>query len=463
MLTRKREMRVKIEKIEGTPDGASLADGDAILALDPTVAPTREKIEIPGLGKSLSREVSQFGHPAVKTTLQMLLRSSRVAPVTSAPDWALLLEACGMRETQLAYFILDAGATGTYVHGETINFAGSGATGKVIGRTVAGTGVRVYYELLTGTPADTDTVTGADSGASGSITPTDQAGPGGYKYTPDSETASSVAIGSFDAGDPAAGDVVRKAGAEVWGVVIDIDSDNGILYYVPVWDDFQSGDSITVVTGANAGSVAVSSAAPTQSRTPSISLEDRVDGLRRLIAGIRGTWSLAMQAGQPARIAFDLDGVLFAEDTLPLGSPSLTTAGGLIFRAARLSVDGRPMKLAAFDIALGAQVAARLDASAAKGVISYRLTDRQPTLRINPERVVPGIYDFDEKWDASTTFKVVTELGGTTEGERIIIETPKAHITELSDEDRDGMLAANINCDLTRDVAGDDELVIYAV
>lgn len=465
MLLRKREMRAKLEASEGTANlvGSTLEDADAFLALDPQVSVSRDKIEIPGLGKSLSKEISQFGFPTANVTWQMLLRGSRATPVSSAPDWDLPMRACGMQATQLEYLEMDSGASGTFVHGETLTFTGSGATAKCIGQTVAGTGVRLYYELLTGTPADSDTVTGGTSGASCSITATDISLAGGYKYTPDSTVASSIAIGAFDSGNPSAGDVVKQSGTtDTFGVVVSHDATGGVLYYVPVWADFANGDDIEIATGSNAGSVAAASADPTQARTPSITLEDRVDGLRRMVTGARGTWSLALAAGQPARWQFDFSGILSAEDTYALGSPTLTTADGLIFRNARLKIDSLPMKLAAYELDLAAQVTARLDPSAAKGAISYRLTDRAPTLRIDPERVVPGIYDFDAAWDAGTTFSTIAELGSS-EGNRVILETPKVHIVELGDQDRDGILAANISCDLTRNSTGDDELVIYAV
>ena len=452
MLTRKREMRAKLEKIEGSADDGSgaLTDGDAFLALDPSVNPSREKIEIPGIGKSLSKEISQFGFPSGQLSFQVLLRGSRVAPVTVEPEWALHMKACGMQATELAYLVMDAGASGTFVHGESLSFAGSGATAKAIGTTTAGDGVRLYYELTSGTPVDSDTVTGGTSSASCSITTGNEAVAGGYKYTPDSVVATSMGVSAWSSGDPSPGDVIKKSGASsVFGVVVSYDSANDLLYYVPVWDDFAQADGVELVTGSNTGSTTtVGESGPSQVRTPSISLEDRVDGLRRLFTGCRGTWSLALQAGQPARFQFEFQGIHSAEDTVPLGSPTLTTADGLIFRNARLKVDELPMKLAAYELALAAQTAPRLDPSAPKGALSYRLTDRAPTLRIDPERVMPGVYDFDAKWDASATFATVAELGSS-EGNRVILETPKAHIAEMSDADRDGLLASDINCDLT--------------
>lgn len=468
MLTRKREGRVKVEKVEGTADlsGSTLQDADAILVLDPSISPSREKIEIPGIGKSLSKEISQFGFPNGQLNFQMLLRGPRVAPVTSEPDWAVPMKACGMQFASLKYLTLDAGSNGLYEHGVTLTFAPSGATAKCIGTASGGDGVNLYYENISGTPTDADTVT-APVSASPQGTGTIKTGQveldGGYKITPDSVAATSMAIGAFDSGDPVEGDVIKEASSsDVFGVVVSYDSTAGTIVYVPVWGDFESGDTVEIVTGSNAGSSATSSGAPTQSRTPSITYEDRLDGRRQMFTGVRGTWSINLQSGQPARLQFEMQGILSAVDTVALGSPSLTTADGLIFRNAKLKVDDLPMKIAAFELSLAAQVAARLDPSSAKGALSYRLTDRAPTLRLDPEGVVPGVYDWDAKWDASTTFANVAELGGA-EGNRVIFETPKAHVAEMSDTDRDGLLANDINCDLTRNSTGDDELAIYVV
>jgi hypothetical protein len=465
MLTRKRAMRAKLELLEGTADisGDAMTDSEAFLALDPDVSKTREKIEMPGLGATLSKEIAQFGYPAGQINFQMLLRGSLAAPVTSAPDWGLVMKACGMQETQLNYITMDTGASGSFLHGEQLNFAPSGAVAKCVGTVAAAEGTRLYYELTSGTPTTSDTITGDESAASTGIDDVSADNAGGYKYTPDSTLASSMAVSAWSSGAPSAGDVIKQSGSStVYGVVVEHDADNGILYYVPIWDGFGNGDTVEIVTGTNAESTATASNPITQSRTPSISLEDRVDGLRRLFTGCRGTWSLPMTAGQPARWSFEMQGVLSEEDTYVMGSPSLSTASGLIFRNASLTVDDRPMLLSSYELALNSSLAARLDPSSAKGARSFRLTDRAPTLRIDPEMVVPGVYDWDGKWDAGTTFESVTMLGSE-EGNRVIIELPTAQVTEMSDEDRDGLLAANINCDLTRSDTGDDEIVIYAI
>jgi hypothetical protein len=464
MLERKREMRAKIEKVEGTPDktGTALANDDAFVAINPSVTTSREKIETPSLGGTLSQERSQFGYAAVQANFELQVRGSRVAPVTTPPEADRLFRACGMRRVSLNYLTMDSGAAGSFENLETLSFAPSGATAKVIGTTPAVDGERLYFELLSGTPTVSDTVTGSTSASSTGISdPSIQEG--GYKYHPDSTLASSMGIGSWSSGDPSPGDIITKQGSTtIFGVVVAYDSANGILYYEPIWDAFTAGDTVELHTGSNQGSTATAADPITQSRMPSLTLEQRIDGMRREIAGARGTFSLPMQAGQPARFNFEMQGVLTAEDDYLLGAPDLNTEGRLIFRAAKLRIDDKPMKVGAYELVMGNQLAARLDPSAAMGVESMRITGRAPTLRINPERVVPGVHDWNQKWDASTTFATELELG-TVEGNRVIVVTPQAQATEISDESRDGILAANINCDLIRGTVGDDEIAIYFV
>lgn len=476
MLVRKRQWFSKAEKVAGTLDGSidSVGAGDGILVLDPSFSPDKPEIEIDTGGASLSREISLLGLETANIGYRLLLRGGSAAvaspftpSLTTAPEWGKAAQSAGMSETALAYATLDTSNTaGTYLHGETITFQGSGVTATAVRDTLGATGAKLFYENASGTPLVTDNVVGDLSETDFEVSAVETAG--GFAYRPDSIVAALVTHGGWTGGTPAAGDIVQKTGdPNVWGVVVSATTTT--LVYEPEIGALANSDGVTVTGSVSA--TATLSSEPALSRGISFTEEYRVDGMLMRALGCRGNVTFSATAGEPAFVAYEAQGIQSSITGNTLGTPITHTENVSQFRNGRYRIRTKedaestrlnlPFKVANFSLATNNSLAADLDPENTQGAASFRITDRNPTLTVDPRMVSPSIYDFFGKWAGRNGVYHYIEMPGA-EGTRITLEAQVAQMSTIGLSDRDGQVVADINANLRQvSTSGDDEFAIF--
>ena len=148
-----------------------------------------------------------------------------------------------------------------------------------------------------------------------------------------------------------------------------------------------------------------------------------------------------------------VDQGLFTGVVLPTVDPEA-------FLSAGLDVAGDSLDIDSFTLDLNNTVAMRVSANAATGIKSYRITDRGPTIQINPEAQLEAAVDFFTKYDAATQFGFFCQIGQTAT-QRIAVCAPAAMYTDMPDGDREGLVTYDPTLELAgSEDDGDDEFLI---
>jgi hypothetical protein len=92
----------------------------------------------------------------------------------------------------------------------------------------------------------------------------------------------------------------------------------------------------------------------------------------------------------------------------------------------------------------------------AAGYISAFITDRVPTVSINPEATTIAAQDRWAAWLASTEFALELDVAGPTTAV-LSFDAPKAQIINSQEADREGMVTDDIEFQLNKNGATHDE------
>lgn len=195
---------------------------------------------------------------------------------------------------------------------------------------------------------------------------------------------------------------------------------------------------------------------PVSSSIPSVTVGIIEDGVKKLIWGARGTFTLALVANQVPKFHFVLNGVDYSiTDADFLDDVALLAVTPEPFINASFSIQDYAALIENMAIDIANTVSLRKDASASGGHRSAVITSRRPKLTIDPEMVTVATHDFYGLLRAGTEGELLTVLGSTP-GNITTITANKVQYNEISEADREGLRTLGITCQLNRD-AGDDE------
>lgn len=195
MLIRKRQLAAKIESVEGTAEALAAADAGLLVNFTPKANYDPQMYQRNPVRSSLTKMGKLTGKRSAGLDFSIELKGS--GSLTTEPEWAKLIKACGFEINTLEKITIGAVTAGPFQHGETITGAPSGATGRVVIETADGT-TTLYFVTLTGTFATGDTITGGTSGASATAgsDPSDA----GYEIKPISSSVPSLTMGLYEDG-----------------------------------------------------------------------------------------------------------------------------------------------------------------------------------------------------------------------------------------------------------------------
>jgi len=199
----------------------------------------------------------------------------------------------------------------------------------------------------------------------------------------------------------------------------------------------------------------------------SLSLDSREDGLSKRLRGSRGTFTVAMNAGEPAFLNFEIRGVEeLLSDIALLTGVTFELPVPPKFQNASFSInDGSAYAalVTSLSLAMNNELANRLSANEVEGIQSVRIPNRGPGGSYDPETVLVATHDFFNNWFDGTTYTLGTTLGSTT-GNQIEIFTPRAQSDTVGDADRDGIATSPVDFSMhagSVNSPADDELVIF--
>ncbi len=288
-------------------------------------------------------------------------------------------------------------------------------------------------------------------------------------------TLSSITIGAVSGGPFQHGETITGTLSGATGRVI-INTATGIttLYFVAVGSAvFQNAETITGGTsGATATTGSTASAAgkvweptSTESLVPSLTLGGYMDGIRNLLAGCRGNMKLDLSTvGESGMIECAMSGVyagiadtdFFTGITYPTTKPPAWLSSGF-------TINSYAARINQFGLDLGNTVSPHDDANNAYGLVSYVVTDREPTVTLTIEDVLLATKDFWSLIYAGTEIPIDITVGSVT-GSKFRFFAPKAQITNISRTDRAGIQNLNLSMSLNEpDNLPDTELALLAL
>ena len=197
---------------------------------------------------------------------------------------------------------------------------------------------------------------------------------------------------------------------------------------------------------------------PTTTPQSSVTIYVYYEGLRHIMTGCMGTFSISAEAGGIAEISFTMTGNYSTptDDTYP-ASPVFEDVVAPQVELASFAWGGdSTLVVNAFSADIQNNVVPRSDVNSANGYRGVRIAGRDPTGGIDPE-----VEEDDTFWlqMEQSTLSTFTATIGQTTGNRIVIDAPQAQITSVGYGDRDGLRTYDLGLNYRRS-SGDDELTI---
>lgn len=333
-----------------------------------------------------------------------------------APTYDLLLKACGMSAA------VNTGSASIGTVYKNPNSTGSGAVPTVAG-TYSGTKSGRLYITLETVTTDTSIVFNAV------FYPADGTAPSADQFTQSSDSAvtlTGVAAGvTVDFGDPSSSTTGYVAG-----------------------DNY----AVTIVSDQQVDVVYTMTDTPTQVIDLSLGQGDTAGNtrVRRLYSAV-GNWTLAGTVGEIGTFQWSFTGVYSdtVDSSLITGISYPDEIPPPFMNLSNVDLLGGSGCFTEVSISTNNTLANRLCATAATGVRSVRNTGREMTASINPEADLVANLDVDGLLSDGTTAALDFQLGSTS-GNIVVVECPRAQVMNVSGQTRDDIIADGLDLKLTQ-------------
>jgi hypothetical protein len=262
-------------------------------------------------------------------------------------------------------------------------------------------------------------------------------------------TFKSISIGAITNGPFQHGETITGGTSNATGrVLINTSTATTTLYFVLITGTFQNAE---VITGGTSGATATTSSTASDvgkaiesvslyssGVLPSLTFGNYEDGVRKLMKGARGNVKFPFKMGEPTVLDCDFKGVEQAiADVALLTGITFESTKPPVLLAASFTIDSYAARVSELNIDMGNVLSPRDDVNDAKGILSYLLTDRNPTGSFKTEMVPVATYDYHGKLLANTEVALDFTLGSTT-GNKFRFYAPKLQYTKIDDDDASG-------------------------
>ncbi len=179
--------------------------------------------------------------------------------------------------------------------------------------------------------------------------------------------------------------------------------------------------------------------APVTTPTSSVTLFVNYDGVRHMVTGCRGTFSMNCEVNQIPTISFSLTGIFNAPTDSAAPSPTISNqASPLIFKngsTSNFAIFGYAAALQSWSLDFNNEVIYRELVGGTKEVI---ITDRKPAGTLVVEAVALSAHNFFTDYTGTST-GTNTWLHGTVAGNKVTVSCPQSDLGQPTYEDSDGV------------------------
>lgn len=184
------------------------------------------------------------------------------------------------------------------------------------------------------------------------------------------------------------------------------------------------------------------------------------DGIKHIVTGARGTWTMDLRAGKYGTLTFTFHGLFTS--VVDGSNPTLSNLESTlpqIIQQASFSWGSYEAVASKLDLDWGANVVASESFNATNGIYAFRISDREVKGSFNPDAVLEATHPFWGDWEDVTTRALSIAIGQSA-GNICTISGPKCVNLGPKYEDSDGVMAYNIPFLLVEDSTDDDELTV---
>ena len=197
--------------------------------------------------------------------------------------------------------------------------------------------------------------------------------------------------------------------------------------------------------------------APVATPSDSVTLFVNYDGIRHIVKGCRGTFSINCEVNNIPRISFNLTGLFTAptDDASPTVTVS-NQASPLIFKngsTSAFSLFGYGAALQSWNLDFNNEVIYRELVGGTKEVL---ITDRKPSGTAVVEAVALSAHNFFTDY-TNTSTGTNTWLHGTTAGNKVTVSCPQSDLGQPTYEESDGITMLSLPFMATPTSAGQNE------
>lgn len=367
----------------------------------------------------------------------------------AAPDWSLLLQACGLREREVGHIVFSAGSGNAFYSGELLTSATGG--GEVVHDAWLGA-TRLY---LADQVSASGALVGVTSGAGGTFT--SEAIQQGWAWTPRSRPTVILA-GTFptgvtlDAGDilvgATSGAILQVINAEISGSTVE-------CFILDPGTFLAQGEILNDTAGVLQMTLDSTGTFISQDEVPSLSLAVIEDGVQRILKGCRGSVTFTANIGEPMFMDFTFRGLISSiTDGQLAGTPSPNATVPPSFLEIGYGIGNDAPLVAPADLHEACinswSLAFENDLAIEKCAAS---TDGTRGSAILTARTVTGSFDPSVRPEASFPFLDVFRQGtifrqrltlGDTAGNQFHLSVPACQITSEGGGDRDGLATRDL-------------------
>jgi hypothetical protein len=181
-----------------------------------------------------------------------------------------------------------------------------------------------------------------------------------------------------------------------------------------------------------------------------------VDGVFKSIAGAMGTFVVTLPTGKPGYIDWTFTGVLQAYSDVALISPTYPTVMPLRFAGGLAEWNDVNLCVSQATVNANNEVVMRECPTTEAGYISAIVTNRVPTISVDPEAVTVAAQNRWSAWLASTEYALELDVGGPTNSQ-LEFNAPRAQIINNQEADRGRMVTDTIEFQCNKNGATHDE------
>lgn len=184
-----------------------------------------------------------------------------------------------------------------------------------------------------------------------------------------------------------------------------------------------------------------------------------VDGVRKQIAGACGTFVVTLPTGRAGYIDWTFTGVLQAAPTdVALLTPTYPTDKPLRFGGGVAEWNNVNLCVSQATINAGNQVVLRECPTSSAGYIAAIITDRRPTITLDPEAVTVATQDRWAAWLAQTEYLLELDVdSGPLTGDLLSFDAPKAQLLNIQEADRNRIVTDSLEFVCNKNGATHDE------